>query len=283
MKKTGYVVLLFMASVLYYHSSIEKQPSKQPDEAEVLPANKTEAVEEFDIIEETKKLTPRKEVPALPSYSDKKFLVCIDPGHQEKANLEHEPIGPGAAETKIKVSGGTTGVSTGKPEYVLVMEISNLLKSQLEQEGFEVILTRQSHDVNLSNRERAQLASENEADVFIRMHADGANDPSVRGFHILTPSKNSPYTKAIFEDSVKLSNSIFNEVKFVPEADARGITFREDISGFNWSEVPVTLIELGFMTNPEEDENLSDPSYQMELVKGIVNGLEVYREGALLQ
>ena len=93
-----------------------------------------------------------------PTTNTESFVIVIDPGHQAKANLEQEPIGPDARETKYKVTGGTTGVVTGKPEYVLTLEASNLLKDHLEKKGFQVILTRTSHDVDISNQERAEIA-----------------------------------------------------------------------------------------------------------------------------
>ncbi|MGM9933770.1 MAG: N-acetylmuramoyl-L-alanine amidase, partial [Clostridium sp.] len=47
----------------------------------------------------------------------------------------------------------------------------------------------------------------------------------------------------------------------------------DDMTGFNWSKVPVILVEMGFMSNPEEDKLLSDEGYQNKLAQGLCNGI----------
>jgi N-acetylmuramoyl-L-alanine amidase len=204
------------------------------------------------------------------------FLVVIDPGHQIRANTAPEPIGPGAKETKMKVTGGTSGVATGNPEYKLTLEASLILGQLLESRGVKVIFTRTTNDVNISNRERAEVANKNAADLFVRIHADGSTDRNVRGLSVLTPANNSPYTKAIFNDSLKASQSIIEETRKNTSVKVNGISYRGDMSGFNWSEVPCTLVELGFMTNPTEDKNLSDPLYLKNLLTNVADGIMQY-------
>lgn len=204
------------------------------------------------------------------------FLVYIDPGHQAQANLEKEPIGPGAAETKIKVSGGTSGVVTKKPEYKLTLEASMILKQLLEEKGITVKLTRSSHDVNISNRERAELANNSKADLHVRIHADGSENTSVKGFSVLTPAEDNSYTKSIYQSSLQASQAILTEVEKDQFVEVDGIRYRSDLSGFNWSTVPVTLVELGYMTNSEEDRNLSDQAYLTKLMNHVADGIVAY-------
>ena len=206
----------------------------------------------------------------------KEFLVVIDPGHQDRANTAPEPVGPGAKETKMKVTGGTSGVSTGKPEYKLTLEASLILGQLLESRGVKVIFTRTANNVNISNKERAEIANQNNADLFIRIHADGATNKNVHGLSVLTPAENSPYTKGIFDDSLKASEFIIDETKNNASVKVNGISYRGDMSGFNWSKVPCTLVELGFMTNPTEDKNLSNPAYLKNLLTNIVDGVMQY-------
>ena len=191
----------------------------------------------------------------------KDILICIDPGHQAKGDSNSEPVAPGSYVKKARVSSGATGVATKKPEYILNLEASAVLKHILEGKGYKVIMTRESHDVNISNSERAIFANNNKADVVIRVHADSLNNPSKTGASILIPAKESKYTASIYEESQKCANMINNKMK---EAgiQVNGIFERNDLTGFNWSQVPVVLVEMGFLSNYNEDQMMSNPEYQ---------------------
>ena len=177
------------------HSNEEQ--GEQPEESKDTVKLEEQVAENSEVTNEA--VTP-------PSTNTESFVIVIDPGHQAKANVEQEPIGPDARETKYKVTGGTTGVVTGKPEYVLTLEAANLLKAHLEKKGFQVILTRTSHDVDISNQERAEIANRHGADLFVRLHADGSESAETSGFSVV-PAKDHPYTAAIYEDSYVLHNS----------------------------------------------------------------------------
>jgi N-acetylmuramoyl-L-alanine amidase len=203
-------------------------------------------------------------------------LIFLDPGHQRKGNGQQEPVAPGSTETKAKVTGGTTGVATGKPEYVLNLEVAVLLKRELLQRGFEVEMTREDHDVDISNAERAEMANVVNAQLAVRIHADGNVSPKAKGFSVLYPDAGVSYTQSIQPASRKAAESILEALKTGTDASSRGMVSRSDLSGFNWSKVPVVLIELGFMTNPSEDVQLSDPDYQQRMVAAIADGIDTY-------
>lgn len=207
-----------------------------------------------------------------------KFLVVIDPGHQQKANLNLEPIGPGAATQKYKVTDGTTGVVTKKREAVLVLEMAFVLKEKLEAKGMQVLMTRTSQDVDISNKERAIFANDHKANLFLRLHADGSENPNQSGFAVLTPAEGSPYTKEIYAESLQISQTIVNKMRENQQVKVNGIKFRDDLSGFNWSKVPGVLLELGFMSNPEEDKKLSDSQYVNSLLQSVTDSVEEYRK-----
>ena len=119
-----------------------------------------------------------------------KKIIVIDPGHQSKGDSSKEPIGPGATETKAKVTTGATGTYTKQRESELVLKVALLLETELKQEGYNVIMTRTTNNINISNQERAMIANNAKADAFIRIHADSYDDPKVnRNVYIVSNIK----------------------------------------------------------------------------------------------
>lgn len=203
-------------------------------------------------------------------------LVMLDPGHQRYGNNAPESVGPDTRETKPKVSSGTVGVRTKKSEYVLNLEVSLLIKDELVRRGIEVAMTRESHEVDISNKQRAEMANEAGAALAVRIHADGDSSPKTKGFSVLYPSASSAAVKPIAAESHEAAGFILEHMKAATESAGRGLSARSDLSGFNWSKVPVVLVELGFMTNPEEDELMSEAEYQKKLAQGIADGIEQF-------
>jgi N-acetylmuramoyl-L-alanine amidase len=201
------------------------------------------------------------------------WVVVIDPGHQARGSTDPEPIGPGAAETKPRVSDGTAGVATGIPESELVLAVSLRLRDALIAAGIDVVMTRTTQDVNLSNIQRAQIANQAGADLFVRIHADGANDPAIAGIHVLYPADIKGWTDDIAAPSKYAATLAQRELIVATGAQDRGIDARADMTGFNWSDVPVILPEIGFMTNPDEDRLLATAAYQEAIVAGLTRAI----------
>lgn len=221
------------------------------------------------------KVDDKKEDDKNKKSVEKDIIICIDPGHQEKGDSNPEAVAPGSYVKKARVSSGATGVATKKPEYILNLEASTVLKHILEGKGYKVIMTRESHDVNISNSERAILANDNNADMVVRIHADSLNDQGKTGASILIPAKESKYTTVIYEDSKNCANIIKDKMK-ESGIQVNGIFERGDLTGFNWSKVPVVLVEMGFLSNYNEDQMMSNPEYQRKLMQAISDGLEEY-------
>ncbi|WP_454962197.1 N-acetylmuramoyl-L-alanine amidase [Eggerthia catenaformis] len=204
-------------------------------------------------------------------------VVCIDPGHQAKGNLEKEPIGPGAKEYKAKVTYGATGNYTHKTESQLNLEVGLKLKSVLESRGYKVVMVRTSQNVNISNKERADIANNAHAGAFIRLHADSSTNHNTHGATGLAPKNNNPYlTSSVISGSQRLTRNVLNSMCKRTGAKNRGISYVNNMSGINWCKVPVALIEMGFMSNKTEDYLLSDSTYQYKIANGIADGIDAF-------
>ena len=242
--------------------------SETPDAAD---ASSTSAAAPSSSSTAAKAETASTAVP--PEY---KGLVVIDPGHQQYANTEQEPVGPGASETKIKVSGGTTGTATGVPEYELTLDIGLQLRDKLLERGYQVIMVRDTNEVDISNSERAEIANEADADVFIRLHANGSPDSGVTGAMTICQTPANPYNGDVYEQSRALSENILDSYIYKTGINRQYVWETDTMSGINWSEVPTTILEMGFMSNTGEDRSMQDDDMQQKMVEGIADGIDEY-------
>ena len=207
-------------------------------------------------------------------------VVAIDPGHQGSwvDMSEKEPNAPGSTEMKQKATVGTQGRFSGKAEFELNLEVSLLLRDILEERGYRVIMTREDHDTAISNSERALMAYNEGGDIYVRIHANGSDDSSVSGALAMVPSSSNPYVGYLAEDSYLLAQHILSGYCESAQFKSLGIQHYDNMTGINWSKIPVMILEMGFMTNETDDLRMANTEVQYMMAQGIANGIEAYFE-----
>ncbi len=257
-----------------------KVQSSEPSEEAVSEEVELTAEEEEITVEETPTETVIGEAAQKETDTESVEnggLIVIDPGHQAQGNSEQEPLYPDgiSSETKAKVSSGTASVNNGYNEYELNLEVSLKLRDELESRGYDVIMTRESNDVDISNAERATIANEANADAFVRIHANGG-DSSQNGALTICQTSDNPANGDLYEESYALSVDVLDAVVEATGANREYVWETDSMTGINWTRVPSTIVEMGYMSNYEEDLKLQDPDYQAKIVQGIANGIDKF-------
>ncbi len=203
-------------------------------------------------------------------------MIVIDAGHQQTANDETEPIGPAATETKVKATTGNTGVSTGIAEYELNLQIAQKLEAELTSRGYTVKMIRTSNDVDISNATRAEYANNLKADAAIKIHTNGSTDDTATGVMTVCQTPSNPYNSSLYDKCKSLATDVLSGLLASTGAKSDGIWETDTMSGINWSTVPVTIVEVGYMTTASEEALLVTDDYQSKIVKGIADGIDKF-------
>lgn len=200
-------------------------------------------------------------------------VVVVDAGHDLRGNPDTEPIGPGSNTRKIKDGGGTHGVVSGMTEAELNMQVAARLRPLLERAGVRVVMTRtKTARTSMGNIARARIANRADAALFLRIHADGSSDPSARGSHTLYPALRRGWTDDVYAESKRAARIVQASMVRSLGFPDRGLRERSDFTGFNWADVPVILVEMGFMTNRTDDRLLATEAYQRRAASGLCRG-----------
>lgn len=209
------------------------------------------------------------------SFLEKKLIV-IDAGHQRHGNKDKEPVGPGATEMKTKVAAGTSGCVSGYDEYEINLIVALQLQQELLDRGYDVLMIRTTHDVDISNADRARIANEASADAVIRIHCNGSDNPEAHGALTICQTANNPYQPQLYTVNHRLAQCVIDAFVEATGCYDRGVWETDTMTGLNWCSVPNCFVELGFMSNPEEDSRMASPEYQEKMVQGIANGLDAF-------
>ena len=201
------------------------------------------------------------------------ITIVIDPGHSSTGTSGNEPVSPNSSTTKLKDGLGATGSYTNIPEHKTNMSVALLVKKELTSKGYNVILTKQDVAESKSNIERAEVGNKNNADLVVRIHADSAENSSISGASMHVPANNE-YTSSFYKISKSYGTTILNTYVDEIGIKNRGVIERNDLTGFNWSKVPVVLIEMGFLSNKEDDNFVSNTANHPKIAKAISDGID---------
>ena len=278
----GCVLLLcaLCACTVQPEPAVEATPSPTPVPTIAPPEEETisrptpipkEQVEAPTMIPDPLSLATSEPLPPLTG-----LVIGIDPGHQQTPDDVRESVSPGSEETKPRCAAGTRGIVSNVYEYEVNLSVALKLKALLEAQGAKVVLTRSENDVQISNRERAQIFNRYEVDLAIRLHCNGTDDASVRGAFMLVPSKSCT---AFYAENVQAATSVIEHYCAVTGLSTRknkAITYRSDQTGFNWCNRPIICIEMGHLSNETEDLLLTNPAFQDKMAVGICDGILAY-------
>ena len=267
---TSILVMVTGCVTINLESSNEKETSKVED------------VQSSEKNDSNKKQTTNKDESSNEDNSNKdndsneensNITIVIDPGHSSTGTSGNEPVSPNSSTTKLKDGLGATGSYTNIPEHKTNMSVALLVKKELTSKGYNVILTKQDVAESKSNIERADVGNKNNADLVVRIHADSSENNSISGASMHVPANNE-YTSSFYKISKSYGTTILNTYVDEIGIKNRGVIERNDLTGFNWSKVPVVLIEMGFLSNKEDDNFVSSTANHPKIAKAISDGID---------
>lgn len=197
--------------------------------------------------------------------------VVIDPGHQAIPNNALEANSPTGGK-KQKSAIGAIGINTGVQEHALNLLVATECRSELLKQGHSVVLTRESHAVDLSNKDRALIANGCNATCFVQIHFNGHTDKNQHGLecYIREPAN---LDDVLFNKSVSLACILMRVLTTVTSLSKRWIAMRSDLTALNWAKVPSVLIELGFLTNEHDERLILSEDFCLKSGKAIASAI----------
>ncbi len=231
-------------------------------------------------IEESKVKVTEMEWAKEPEQEENDHVVYIDPAKQIYANSGTEPLFYGesqedGAKMKKKMSKGAIGTATGTFEYEITLSVAEKLRYELELRGYTVILSRTTSTVDLSNGERALAGNRSGAEILIRLQASASENPETKGIVGFVPMAEEGQLEW-YQRSFALANSLITEICALTDSDRLGVYQTDGMTFINYARPPVAVIQMGFISNEEDDRNLSAEAYRDKLVRGLANGIDEY-------
>lgn len=240
-------------------------------------AEKTQAAENSQTVESLAGTESQQaaDVAVGKNTKKKKKTIFIAAGHQERGISSRERLAPGSSATKAKLTSGTSGVSTGIPEYKTNLAIAKAARKALRKAGYKVIMLRTTNKCPLSNQQRTRKANRSGADLHICIHCN-AGSSGARGPLVIVPASSRYVGTKIYNRSCRLGSSLISAVSKSTGKRANATIRSNYYTTINWAKIPTVILECGFMSNASEDRQLNSASYQKKIANGIVKGVNKY-------
>jgi N-acetylmuramoyl-L-alanine amidase len=143
------------------------------------------------------------------------------------------------------------------------LSVARKVAALLEQRGIGVIMTR-SQDRFIELEERAAIANQHNADLFVSIHSDSAPNRSVEGFTVYVSRAASPDSRQAAQAILRSMSATGSDNHGVREADYRVLVN---------TTCPAVLVELGYLSNAADARRLGDNSFQNRLAQAITDGI----------
>lgn len=193
----------------------------------------------------------------------KGILVGIDPDGQIAPNALPEYLAPNSKVLTAKMNERNFGVNSKTPDYTINLSVAGILKKTLEEEGASVLLTRESSEIDLSNRERAELLSKAHCDVLVRLSCTSSDNPMTKGVEIQVSRFSQDEQTAAFAAEV-LSN-----ISKAAGLESIGVSPVSENTFLNWAEGIAVSVELGYLTNSGDEKILLSDVSQLQIAVAI--------------
>ena len=188
----------------------------------------------------------------------------------EEENLERE------TEEIISLERSKYTIVIDPLDKSLHFEIADLLENELESRGYVTKITRDIKEKDITAQQRAEIATQAEADITIGIDTSSDKETSVNGARTTAPSSANESVGTLAKDSQKLSQEIIRAYCAQTGMKNKGVMIDDTREEINYASMPITIISLGHSSNPSDSSNMQDDAYQKKMVQAIADGIDAY-------
>ncbi len=216
----------------------------------------------------------KTEASAAMPETDDTAVVPMEETETSKIPVEGDLIPKAPGELVVALDPGHGGIDEGCSregifEKDVNLQIAFLVEARLLELGYRVVLTRNT-DEGLSLEERVETARRNQADLYVSIHQNASEEPSVEGIEVLYSTENAG------EESRHAAELIRKYAAQETEAVSRELLEEEGLYVIRECTMPSCLVETGFLSNRQEREKLTDSEYQGKIASGIASAIDLY-------